>query len=69
MWICRREQEKLLHIFEILPGTENHQIPKANKKYVIKSFSRSAAGKNMNVAENIRPPNILLKTVHYLLYE
>lgn len=47
--------------------TTNGQ-PDRNK--FVKEFSRSAAGsKAMLDPKNLRPPNILLKTVHYLLDE
>ncbi|KAH1022479.1 hypothetical protein HUJ04_011872 [Dendroctonus ponderosae] len=36
---------------------------------MIKSFSRSAAGKNLLDAKSLRPPETLLKTVNYLLTE
>lgn len=65
----RREREKILHKFEIIPSGDNHGLPKADRKRVVKSFSRSAAGKLMNIPENIRPPSVLLKTVYYLLHE
>lgn len=64
-----REQQRLLHILEIVPGTENYKLPKADKNKMVKCFSRSAAGKCFLEPENLRPPNILLRTVNYLLDE
>ncbi|RZC42649.1 germinal-center associated nuclear protein [Asbolus verrucosus] len=64
-----REKEKLLHILEMIPGTENSKFPKANRNFVVKSFSRSAAGKAINRVEHLRPPEVLLKTVSYLLFD
>ncbi|XP_044259475.1 SAC3 domain-containing protein 1 [Tribolium madens] len=64
--IKMREREKLLHVLEMVPGTEKTKHPKASKVHMVKSFSRSAAGKQIK-PETLRPPHILLKTVKYLL--
>ncbi|CAH1175860.1 unnamed protein product [Phaedon cochleariae] len=65
--IKMRERERLLHIFEIVQGTENHPMPIAQIDQMVKCFSRSAAGKFMQDPENLRPPAVLLETVNYLL--
>ncbi|CAH1111055.1 unnamed protein product [Psylliodes chrysocephalus] len=62
-----RENQRLLHIFEVVPGTERDELPKADLNRVVKSFSRSAAGKNLTDPEILRPVSILLETVNYLL--
>ncbi|KAJ8921826.1 hypothetical protein NQ315_008458 [Exocentrus adspersus] len=62
-----REKRKLLHVLEILPGTETDWMPKADRSRMVKSFSRSAAGKAMQDPKNLRPPDVLLKTLNYLL--
>ncbi|KAG5865462.1 hypothetical protein JTB14_008509 [Gonioctena quinquepunctata] len=62
-----RERERLLHFFEVVPGTEKSSLPKADRTRTVKSFSRSAAGKSMQDPNNLRPSDILLKTVKYLL--
>lgn len=62
-----REQRKLLHILEMVPGTQSSKKPKADVKKVVKAFQRSAAGKYMTDKNNLRTPNALLYTVHYLL--
>ncbi|XP_057656041.1 SAC3 domain-containing protein 1 isoform X1 [Diorhabda carinulata] len=64
-----REQQRLLHILEIIPDTVNNKLPKADKNKMVKCFSRSAAGKCFLKPENLRPPNVLLRTVNYLLDE
>nr|XP_023020632.1 SAC3 domain-containing protein 1 [Leptinotarsa decemlineata] len=65
--IKMRERERLLHPFEMLVGTERDILPKADKTRTVKSFSRSAAGKLMPDPRSLRPPDILVKTVSYLL--
>ncbi|XP_018563907.1 SAC3 domain-containing protein 1-like [Anoplophora glabripennis] len=62
-----REKESLLHTLEVVPGTERDRKPKADRSRMVKTFCRSAAGKSMQDPKNLRPPNILLKTLNYLL--
>nr|CAH7712974.1 unnamed protein product [Callosobruchus chinensis] len=62
-----RENERLLHILEILPGTEKDRKPKADRHRIVKCFSRSAAGKKLENPKNLRPASVLLQTIHYLL--
>ncbi|XP_049820120.1 germinal-center associated nuclear protein [Aethina tumida] len=64
-----REKQKLLHILEIVPGTEKDKIPKADRTRMVKEFSRSAAGKSLQNPKLIRPPEVLLHTIHYLFTE
>lgn len=64
----RREKERLLHVLEMVPGTEKTK-PKADRTKTVKSFSRSAAGKMLQDPKNLRPPEVLLRTVNYLLNE
>ncbi|KAL1491875.1 hypothetical protein ABEB36_012404 [Hypothenemus hampei] len=64
-----REEQKLLHILEMVTGTENSPRPTADRKKVVKSFARSAAGKYLLDPNNLRPPDVLLHTVKYLLTE
>ncbi|XP_063930621.1 SAC3 domain-containing protein 1 [Zophobas morio] len=64
--IKMRERERLLHVLEMVPGTEKTRHPKASRPHMVKSFSRSAAGKQIQI-EALRPPPTLLKTVRYLL--
>ncbi|XP_066139129.1 SAC3 domain-containing protein 1 isoform X2 [Euwallacea fornicatus] len=63
--IMLREKERLLHILEMVPGTQ--KCPVADKEKMVKSFSRSAAGKQILDPRDLRPPQVLLKTVNYLL--
>ncbi|KAK9891738.1 hypothetical protein WA026_016535 [Henosepilachna vigintioctopunctata] len=43
--------------------------PKADPNRVVKEFNRSAAGKSMTNENNLRPPEVLLQTLHYLLHD
>ncbi|XP_045467834.1 germinal-center associated nuclear protein [Harmonia axyridis] len=61
-----RQKEKLLHLFEMVPGTEKKN-PLADPQRVVKMYNRSAAGKFMTNENYLRPPEVLLKTVNYLL--
>ncbi|XP_069680940.1 SAC3 domain-containing protein 1 isoform X1 [Periplaneta americana] len=62
-----REREGLLHILELPEGCRLHPPPKANPQLTVKSFSRSAAGQLAPRRDELRPPAVLQKTVHYLL--
>lgn len=62
-----REKERLLHPFEIADGTENDSRPKADRNKAIKQFSRSAAGQREATPDELRPPQVLLKTTKYLM--
>ncbi|XP_006006189.1 SAC3 domain-containing protein 1 [Latimeria chalumnae] len=64
-----RQQQKRLHRFETLAGTERDKFPKADAKKTIKEYSRPAAGKDSTRPDDLRPPSILLQTVHYLIEE
>lgn len=65
--IFRRERECLLHIFEMLPGTETDVKPKADRNRMIKSYIRSGIGQEKQKVEHLRTPDALLETVYYLL--
>nr|XP_037278815.1 germinal-center associated nuclear protein-like [Rhipicephalus microplus] len=62
-----REKERLLHPFEIIDGTESDARPKADRNKAIKQFSRSAAGQREATSDELRPPDVLLKTTAYLM--
>lgn len=62
-----RERNNLLHYFEI-DHTKKGDA-KADSKKVIKEFSRSAAGKAHLAPCDLRPSDILLSTVNYLINE
>lgn len=62
-----REKNKLLHKFEILPGTECE--PKADPNRIVKQFTRSAAGKLEQSKEELRPSDVLLMTMNYLIHD
>lgn len=67
--IFRREKEGLLHLLEIKSDTIQQKRPRADHSRIIKAYSRSAAGRNMAKPEDLRPPDILLQTLNYLLHE
>ena len=50
-----REENKLLHIFEMEKGTEKDKLPRASPGHVVKIYSRPAAGKLDPVAADLRP--------------
>lgn len=53
----RRKSQKLIHQLERDPYN------------IVKSFSRSAAGRALNKPSILRPPSILKNTISYLLNE
>lgn len=48
-------------------GTESDIKPKADKKRMVKEYIRSGAGQDKQRAEQLRTPDALLETIHYLL--
>lgn len=58
-----RIREKIIHKLE-LPPNSSLQFDRSR---MVKSYSRSAAGKALNSPKNLRPAHILLKTVNYLI--
>ncbi|KAJ8374422.1 hypothetical protein SKAU_G00050020 [Synaphobranchus kaupii] len=65
--VREREVQKLLHRFEILPGTEGERMPKADPSRTVKEYSRPAAGKDSTRPSDLRPPSVLFKTVGFLI--
>lgn len=62
-----REAQGRLHCFEMVPGTERNRKPKGDPLRVVKEYSRPAAGKDVTKPSDLRPPDMLLKTVCYLI--
>lgn len=62
-----REAQSRLHRFEVLAGTERARLPRGDPSRAVKEYSRPAAGKDTTAPTNLRPPDVLLKTVHYLI--
>ncbi|XP_033476856.2 SAC3 domain-containing protein 1 [Epinephelus lanceolatus] len=62
-----REAQYRLHHFEMLAGTERDRQPKGDPLRAVKEYSRPAAGKDSTIPTDLRPPAVLLKTVHYLI--
>ncbi|XP_073679745.1 SAC3 domain-containing protein 1 [Garra rufa] len=63
----QREAQNRLHRFEMVAGTERDRLPRADDSRAVKEYSRPAAGKDSARASDLRPPSVLLKTVHYLV--
>ena len=66
--ILLRERTRRLAVFEILAGTENNRIPKAQHNLCVKEYSRSAAGCEVE-ASTLRPAHVLLRCMNYLIDE
>lgn len=70
--IADREERKNINVFEIDPNQSYYDQSKKKfhlkikPEYAIKAFKRSAADVKMDNPENLRPPNVLFKTVKYL---
>lgn len=62
-----RERQKRLHRFEMKPGTERDRLPRADPLRAVKEYSRPAAGKDSTDPAELRPPEVLLRTVCYLI--
>lgn len=67
--VRQRETQRQLHCFEIESGTENERMPRADLSRTVKEYSRPAAGKDSPRACDLRPPDVLFKTVCYLVDE
>lgn len=67
--VRRRESQRQLHCFELERGTEKERLPRADLSRTVKEYSRPAAGKDSTRACDLRPPDVLLKTVCYLVDE
>ncbi|KAL6482652.1 hypothetical protein MHYP_G00075240 [Metynnis hypsauchen] len=65
--VRQREAQNRLHHFEVLAGTERDRLPRADVCRAVKEYSRPAAGKDTTRASELRPPDVLLKTVCYLV--
>lgn len=65
--VRRRETQRQLHFFEIERGTEKERMPCADLSRTVKEYSRPAAGKDSTRACDLRPPDVLFKTVCYLV--
>lgn len=67
--VRRRETQRQLHCFEMERGTEKQRMPRADLSRTVKEYSRPAAGKDSTRACDLRPPDVLFKTVCYLVDE
>lgn len=73
--MASREKQRRLHFFETVAftcptsnsGFQQDKL-KADSRVVVKEFSRSAAGKSIDPSE-LRPANVLLRTMNYLTEE
>lgn len=62
-----RERQKRLHRFEMMPGTERDRLPRGDPLRAVKEYTRPAAGKDSTNPAELRPAEVLLKTVCYLI--
>lgn len=62
-----REKQNRLHRFEMLAGTERDRLPRGDPLRAVKEYARPAAGKDSTNPTDLRPPDVLLKTVCYLI--
>ncbi|XP_078578006.1 SAC3 domain-containing protein 1-like isoform X2 [Branchiostoma floridae x Branchiostoma japonicum] len=62
-----RQRQKRLHRFEMLEGTEQNRLPSADPVRCVKEYSRPAAGKDVIPPAELRPPQVLMGTVDYLI--
>ncbi|XP_060589536.1 SAC3 domain-containing protein 1-like [Ruditapes philippinarum] len=64
--ISLRERENLLHYFEV---AENHtsRCPRANRGKCVKEYRRPTVGKQEVNPGEVRPPEVLVQTVNYLI--
>lgn len=62
-----REMQNRLHRYEMLAGTERDRLPRADPMRAVKEYARPAAGKDSTNPKDLRPPDVLLKTVYYLI--
>lgn len=62
-----REATGRLHFLERLPTTKTKGRPRVSPDHAVKEFSRPAAGKEAVQASDLRPADVLRKTVRYLL--
>jgi hypothetical protein len=64
-----REDRRRLSIYEMVPGTDlpgkNPQIDHAK---AVKEYSRSSADQDMPLPQELRPPEVLDRTMNYLLH-
>uniref|UniRef100_A0A8C5Q3Z2 SAC3 domain containing 1 n=1 Tax=Leptobrachium leishanense TaxID=445787 RepID=A0A8C5Q3Z2_9ANUR len=71
----QRQQLGRLHRFEmqagcsVSKGCRVKSLPLADPAKTVKEYSRPAAGKELSLPCDLRPPPVLLKTVRYLLME
>ncbi|KAN0060798.1 actin cytoskeleton and mitosis protein [Thecaphora frezii] len=59
-----REFQKELDRFEVYPGTS-----RVDPKLAVKIYRRPAAGRELPLPEDVRPPAVLKKTLDYLLHD
>ncbi|XP_046681090.1 SAC3 domain-containing protein 1 isoform X2 [Homalodisca vitripennis] len=67
--IQMRQREGLVHVLETRDRREVRKGERimADRRRMVKSYSRSAAGKDMLCADVLRPPPVLKRTINYLL--
>lgn len=61
-YVCRRQEQKLLHPLEIQDPSD-----KSNVVFAVKEYVRAGAGHLVPDPSDLRPPDVLVKTMHYLI--
>ncbi|XP_050414812.1 germinal-center associated nuclear protein isoform X2 [Patella vulgata] len=66
-----RQETRRLSIYEMIPGTENvaNQPPQIDHNRAVKEYSRSSADQTEPLQHELRPEQVLLSTMTYLLRE
>lgn len=59
-----REVQKELDRFEVVPGTQQ-----ADARLAVKIYRRPAAGRELPLPEEVRPPAVLQRTLDYLVHQ
>lgn len=59
-----REVQKELDRFEVVPGTQ-----RADARLAVKIYRRPAAGRELPLPEEVRPPAVLQQTLDYLVHQ
>lgn len=63
----QRESQHRLHQYEMLSGTQRDRRPRADPSRTVKEYARPAAGKDSTNPTDLRPPDVLIKTVCHLM--
>eukprot|EP00826_Nyctotherus_ovalis_P044230 TRINITY_DN4765_c0_g3_i1.p2 TRINITY_DN4765_c0_g3~~TRINITY_DN4765_c0_g3_i1.p2 ORF type:complete len:175 (-),score=50.17 TRINITY_DN4765_c0_g3_i1:47-571(-) len=68
--VKEREEHHSLNTFEFDPKSyvpQSRGVNKAKAEWAVKQFVRSAADRKMDDEQNIRPPEVLARTLNYII--